>query len=213
MLRFLNKTYLLPHMIDFPQTEHYQRRVRARDPCCLISGIPVVRGDFSRFKASHVYPRAHSSDWVSSGCPSCITDPAPLNELGGPTKIDSVQNMILLRSDLHDAWDSYKLAVNPDRGYQVVPFVAGYDDIAGRTLKLDHITDTKLRPLDELFRDHFLQGVLKNMKGAGEPNWDYEDALGNGMMDLSRSDVWGSKYGKEHLEFEIAHRLHSAQQS
>ena len=51
--------------------------------------------------------------------------------------------------------------------------------------------------------------VLKNMKGAGEPNWDYEDALGGGLMDLSRSDVWTSKSGKEHLEFEMAHRLHS----
>lgn len=59
------------------------------------------------------------------------------------------------------------------------------------------------------FRDHFQQGVLKNMKGAGEPDWDYEDALGDGMMDLSRLDIWGSKSGKEHLEFEIAHRLHS----
>ena len=47
------------------------------------------------------------------------------------------------------------------------------------------------------------------MKGAGEPDWDYEDALGDGMMDLSRLDIWGSKSGKEHLEFEIAHRLHS----
>jgi hypothetical protein len=52
--------------------------------------------------------------WVKKGYPSCITDPATLAELGGPTKIDSIQNVILLRSDLHDAWDNYKIAVNPD---------------------------------------------------------------------------------------------------
>ena len=44
------------------------------------------------------------------------------------------------------------------------------------------------------------------MKGAGEPTLDYEDALG-GMMDLSRSDIWGGKLGQKHLEFEMTHRL------
>ena len=52
--------------------------------------------------------------WSKKGYPSLITDPAPLIEVGGPTKIDSIQNVILLRSDLHDAWDSYRIAVNPD---------------------------------------------------------------------------------------------------
>ena len=76
-------------------------------------------------------------------------------------------------------------------------------------LKLDHIIDRNLRPLDDLFRDHFLQGVLKNMKGTGEPSWDYEDVLAGRMVDLSRSDIWGGKSSQEHLEFEMAHRLRS----
>lgn len=97
------------------------------------------------------------------------------------------------------------------RGYIVVPFVPGYDDIAGRVLQLDHIQDSNLRPLDVLFRDHFLQAVLKNMKGAGEPSWDFEDALGDGSMDLSRQDIWGGVLGKAHLEFEMAHRLHGVE--
>lgn len=112
--------------------------------------------------------------------------------------------MILLQSDLHDAWDGYKFAVNPDvciflyiyiqyqfltiwfrqRGHVVIPFVPGYEDLAGKVLKLGHITDHNLRPLDDLFRDHFLHGVLKNMKGPGEPTWDHDDALGGGMVDL-----------------------------
>ena len=52
--------------------------------------------------------------WSNKGYPSLITDPAPLGEVGGSTKIDSIQNVIHLRSDLRDAWDSYKIAVNPD---------------------------------------------------------------------------------------------------
>ncbi|KIJ13060.1 hypothetical protein PAXINDRAFT_117504 [Paxillus involutus ATCC 200175] len=189
--------------------DHYQRRVRVRDPCCLISGQQVVRDDYSRFKAAHIFPRAHVNIWISRGFPSRITDPAPLGQQGGPTKIDSIQNVLLLRGDLHDAWDNYKIAVNPDEGYIVIAFVPGYEDIVGRTLMLDHIADPNLRPLDDLFRDHFTQGVLKNMKAAAEPAWDYEDALGGGMMDLSRQDLWGTVEGRAHLEFEMAHRLHS----
>jgi|SRR5712675_520099 len=94
------------------------------------------------------------------------------------------------------------------RGHVVIPFVPGYDDIAGKVLKLGHIGNRDLCPLDDLLRDHFLQGVLKNMKGAGEPTWDHEDALGGGMMDLSRRDIWGGTTGRRHLEYELAHRLH-----
>jgi len=28
-------------------------------------------------------------------------------------------------------------------------------------------------------------------------------------MDLSRLDIWGDATGQEHLEYELAHRLHS----
>ena len=116
----------------FLQTSAYRARTRTRDPCCLISHLLVVRDDYSRFKAAHIFPRAHDVEvrlsclfsfhngltkniqWTSKGYPSRITDPATLPELGGPTKIDSIQNVVLLRSDLHDAWDSYKFAVNPD---------------------------------------------------------------------------------------------------
>ena len=47
------------------------------------------------------------------------------------------------------------------------------------------------------------------MKGAAEPTWDYEDALGGGSMDLSKQEVWGGESGKAHFEFEMADRLHS----
>jgi hypothetical protein len=97
------------------------------------------------------------------------------------------------------------------RGYVVVPFIDGYEDIAGKFLKLDHIEDATCRPLDELLRDHFLQCVLKNMRGAAEePEWDHEDAFNNGSVDLSRA-IWTSQSGKEHLEFELRNRMHGLQ--
>jgi hypothetical protein len=81
------------------------------------------------------------------------------------------------------------------------------DDVHGLTLQLDHIIDPTIRPLDELFRDHFLQGVLKHIKGAGEPTWDYENHLGGGSVDLTNDKVWGNEEGKERLELEFADRL------
>ena len=46
------------------------------------------------------------------------------------------------------------------------------------------------------------------MKGVGDTTWDYENALGDGLMDLSRDDIWGGELGKVHFEFEMAERLH-----
>jgi hypothetical protein len=158
--------------------------------------------------------------WIDKGYSNLIT---PLSELGGVSKIDSVQNAILLRSDLHNAWSHYCIAVLPEvcifhphcfslrsnwRGHVVVPFIGGYDDVAGKTLKLDHITDPNLRPLDGLFRDHFLQCVL-SMKdvvlGIMDEDEDYEEAFDD-EIDLSK-DIWSGKQGKEHLEYELSCRL------
>jgi len=54
--------------------------------------------------------------------------------------------------------------------------------------------------------------VLKNVKGVGEPTWDYElESSEGGKFDLSRRDVWGSEEGKERLEVELANRLFGRQ--
>ena len=49
-------------------------------------------------------------------------------------------------------------------------FVNGYADIVGVHLRLNHISDATLRPLDELFTDHFNRCVFKYMRGTGEPD-------------------------------------------
>ena len=51
------------------------------------------------------------------------------------------------------------------------------------------------------------------MKGVGEPVWDFEEALGDGMIDLRRSDIWGGELGQGHLDFEMAHRSRAGQKS
>jgi len=52
--------------------------------------------------------------WTRKGYLSKITDSANIVAMGGPLKIDSVQNLITLRSDLHSAWDNYEFGVDPD---------------------------------------------------------------------------------------------------
>jgi hypothetical protein len=54
------------------------------------------------------------SQWTRKGYPSKITDTADEASIGGRIKIDSVQNVITIRSDLHDAWDNYEFGVDPN---------------------------------------------------------------------------------------------------
>lgn len=147
--------------------------------------------------------------------------------MGGPTKIDSVQNLITLRTDLRNAWDNYEFGVDPtvsytsyytigspklseQNNYRITAFTNGNADINGLHLHLDHIQDPTLRPLDDLFTDHFMQGLFKHMKGAGEVGWtyeDYDDAFGDGSLNLSNAKIWDTEEGKWHLELTLADRL------
>ncbi|KAM6490763.1 hypothetical protein JOM56_005131 [Amanita muscaria] len=185
---------------------HYRARGRARDGKCLITGLRT----YSRLKVAHIFPRAHDAEWVRKGYPRKITDTADEAWMGGSIKIDSVQNVITLRSDLHDAWDNYEFGVDPNNNYRITAFTNGNADINGLHLQLDHIQDPTLRPLDELFTDHFMQGVYKHMRGTGELEWTYEeydDVFGSGSFDLSNRKIWGTRQGKERFELALADRL------
>ncbi|KAF8274407.1 hypothetical protein EI94DRAFT_1653123 [Lactarius quietus] len=131
-------------------------------------------------------------------------------DVGGSIKIDSVQNVITLRSDLHDAWDNYEFGVDPANNYRITAFANGNADVNGLYLHLDHIQDPTLRPLDELFTDHFMQGLFKHMKGADQVGWtyeDYDDAFGDGSFNLSNLKIWGTEEGGKHFELALADRL------
>ena len=148
--------------------------------------------------------------------------------MGGPSKIDSLQNLITLRSDLHDAWDNYEFGVDPDvssivrftaflifrlcaqNNYRIIAFTNGNADVNGLYLQLDHIQDPTQQPLRELFIDHLTQGLFKHMKGSDEPVWtyeDYEDAFDGGSVNLSKLEIWGTGEGKERFELALADRL------
>ena len=173
--------------------------------------------------------------WKRKGYPSKIIDTAGEAVMGGPLKIDSIQNVITLRTDLRDAWDNYEFGVDPDVGsivsyellpnnclhtqndYRITAFTNGNADIDGLRLQLDHIQDPTTRPLDELFIDHFMQGIFKHMRGESEPAWTYEDydnAFGEGSFNISNPKIWGTREGKERFELALTDRLldHRVQQ-
>lgn len=99
-------------------------------------------------------------------------------------------------------------SLSAQNNYRITAFTNGNADVNGHNLQLDHIQDPTLRPLDELFTDHFMQGLFKHMKGAGELAWtyeDYDDAFGDG--NLSNHWIWGTREGKERFELALADRL------
>ncbi|KAH9053782.1 hypothetical protein EDB87DRAFT_1580846 [Lactarius vividus] len=125
---------------------------------------------YSRLKVAHIFPRVHDAEWIRNGYPSKIA------VMGGPIKIDSVQNDINMRSDLHDAWVNYEFGVDP--------------------ILSASISDSTIYEI----RRFALSGIFKRMKGAGEVGWSYDDlddALGDGSFKLSNPEIWGTEEGRK----------------
>jgi hypothetical protein len=65
--------------------------------------------NWTGFEAAHIFPLAYESHWTQYDFNRWITIPSPK---GGP--INSVQNGLLLKSDIHQLFDSYQVSINPD---------------------------------------------------------------------------------------------------
>jgi hypothetical protein len=86
--------------------------VREREGRCVKTGKVALRAEFGHwrgFEAAHVFPLAHRQHWEAYNYDRCITIPAAT----GPP-INSVQNRLLFRSDIHQLFDGYDFSINPD---------------------------------------------------------------------------------------------------
>ncbi|KAI9781088.1 MAG: hypothetical protein M1839_006366 [Geoglossum umbratile] len=138
--------------------------VRDRDGRCVITKEVAFEADYGfwvGFEAAHIFPLAYERHWIDNVYSRWIAIPAAS---GG--SINSVQNGILLRSDIHQLFDSYHIAIDPDDNYKIVCFRRNGKGIAGDHLDQRFLEDP-LRPVDQLLRWHFRQAVLANMRGAG----------------------------------------------
>ncbi|KAG0642746.1 hypothetical protein HOY80DRAFT_1102879 [Tuber brumale] len=144
--------------------------VRLRDQRCVITGRPAILDGvaFWRvFEAAHIVPLKYQKHWNDNNFARWISIP-PARESDGT--INSVQNGILLESTMHCLFDSYKPSINPDDNNKIVCFtpLASTYGIAGSHLDRRFLEHDHSPPI-ELFRWHFRQATLVNLKGAGEP--------------------------------------------
>ncbi|PUU82974.1 hypothetical protein B9Z19DRAFT_965889 [Tuber borchii] len=142
--------------------------VRERDFRCVITGQPALNAEYGiwvGFTVTPIFPLAHKQHWATHDYDSWITIP------GSRGSIHSVQNGMLLRTDISILFEAYILSINPDDGYKVVSFMRDAKGVAGTHLDKAFLEDPE-RPTDELLRWHFRQAVLANMRGQGELDFD-----------------------------------------
>jgi hypothetical protein len=85
--------------------------VRQRDRRCVITGTMVSPNYNRGFQSAHVFPLAYEGEWRAKNYERWITI-APTRPSHGT--INSVQNGLLLRCDIHDLFDSFLLSIDPD---------------------------------------------------------------------------------------------------
>jgi hypothetical protein len=96
------------------RTQSFTEAIRSRDGRCVITGRlpPSVAGNnWSGLEAAHIFPLAYENIWNQSIYPNLITIP-PASATAGNT--NSVQNGLMLRSDIHQLFDGYHFSINPD---------------------------------------------------------------------------------------------------
>lgn len=90
----------------------FRDEVRKRDGRCVITGkiaLGAYRNHWKGFEAAHIFPLAYEGHWIQHNFARCITIPAA----NGDT-INSKQNGLLLRADIHGLFDNYDISINPD---------------------------------------------------------------------------------------------------
>lgn len=69
--------------------------------------------EFAGFDAAHIFPVANEDDWVNEGYERFVQDDADREDVS-LTKINSPQNGMLMRGDVHALWVAWGMAVNVD---------------------------------------------------------------------------------------------------
>lgn len=88
--------------------------IRGRDRKCMVSGgggLLASSGVWTKLEAAHVFPLECESLWNEFGFSRWVTN---MDETMGISKINSVQNGLLMKRDLHSAFDQYFFSINPD---------------------------------------------------------------------------------------------------
>lgn len=94
--------------------EAFKNGIRKRDGRCVVSGEVNESADldiWAGYEAAHVFPLEYEEWWNDQGLGGCISD---MDNTAGASKINSVQNGMLMTASLHTRFDQYLFTVNPD---------------------------------------------------------------------------------------------------
>jgi len=208
-----------------PRLEDFRRLVRARDGGCVVTkraNAAASAGLWLEFAVAHIFPLAYEGEWNRNNYGRWIKDPQG-SSTGG--LINSVQNGLVLSRSIQAQFDCLNFSINPDvstyqyrpwnfsslslsnifykDGFKIVCFSPDSFRIAGTRLDPEWLAKPD-RPPDELFRWHFRQAVLCNVRGIGEPTFEHDFPL-EGPDPLE--DIWAGPLAAERMEFELFSRF------
>jgi hypothetical protein len=151
------------------------------------------------FEAAHIFPLALDQIFTGLGFAQLITH-------NFPPEVNSPQNGILLRADIHCLWDNYFIAVNPNNGYRVQSFRPSTWEYHGNVLHTVCCRPADpLSVIDALLLWHYEQAVFCNMRGAGEPILEFDFPPGTDMM----GEIRAGPQAAERMEAELFTRLYN----
>ncbi|KAF3079798.1 hypothetical protein TWF569_009167 [Orbilia oligospora] len=191
---------VLSHSVT-PRDSAFRNALRQRDRGCVITGVvnDDDDNDWTGMEAAHIWPLGKGSEWIRQNASRWITD-SDSDGFSNELKMNSPQNGILVSSIAHTLFDSYTLAINPEAGYRIYDFGRNKFGYGGKfmsaTARQSNNNNNGAR--DTLLLWHFRQCVLANMRGAGEPLWDYSPREeGDVVGRLLSSDHTMTRLGEE----------------
>ncbi|KAK9358503.1 HNH endonuclease-domain-containing protein [Lipomyces starkeyi] len=174
--------------------ESFRRRVRERD------GKLVDADDWSIYHAAHIFPLSAEQWFIRNGYSRWITNREDEHDTG----INSCQNGLLLKADVHALFDNFSISINVDDDYKIVTFTDDHLNLGGR--QLDPVCrdpNSEQSARDELLRWHFRQAVLANMRGDGEPIFEFDFPPGSNMV----GEIMSGPEAAKRMEAELFSRL------
>ncbi|KAK9312030.1 HNH endonuclease-domain-containing protein [Lipomyces starkeyi] len=173
--------------------EEFGKAVRERDGRCVITGVinpDADIDDWPGFEAAHIFPLSKEDNFIHQGLSRWITNRTGTRDTG----INSCQNGLLMRAQIHQHFDGFRFSINVDDNYKV----------DGRTLDpICRAPNDERSVRDELLRWHFRQAVLANMRRAGEPIFEFDFPPGTDMV----GDILRGPKSEERMEAELFTRL------
>ncbi|KAJ6033271.1 hypothetical protein N7444_011042 [Penicillium canescens] len=189
---------------------HFRKSLCDRDSICAITNSEPLGGDsqnpYSGLHASHIFPTSQIAQWERENYQRYITDPSPASKIGS-SKLYSPQNGLLLGPEAHEAFDKFKVGVDPDAGYKIIIFGKDSKGLGGTRLRdsARDGTDQKNGVSANLLRWHLRMCVYRNMKANAEPQPLWDEDLGEDNM----GQILEQHDAAERMEVELFTRLGS----